>query len=95
MKVIVFDNDSVQVSQFEKLLYGILGDSMQLYKNPSFSWIVGSYDEYENALFFLDTRYKVAGSVKTAKNVISAFWLRQLPTSPFATKNSCVRAAFC
>ena len=30
MKVIVFDNDSLQVSQFEKLLYGILGDSMQL-----------------------------------------------------------------
>ncbi len=61
MKVIVFDNDSLQVSQFEKLLYGILGDSMQLYKNPSLNWIVGCYDEYENALFFIDTRYKVSG----------------------------------
>lgn len=62
MKVIVFDNDSLQVSQFEKLLYGILGDSMQLYKNPSLNWIIGCYDEYETPCFLSTraTRYPAA-----------------------------------
>lgn len=61
MKVIVFDNDPQQSAQFEKTLYAILGDSLQIFKNPSPSWIFNCYDEYENALFFIDTRYKVTG----------------------------------
>lgn len=35
MKIIVFDNDSVYVTQFERMLGLVLGENVQIVKNPS------------------------------------------------------------
>ena len=61
MKIIVFDNDSVYVTQFERMLGLVLGENVQIVKNPSLNWIIGGMEPFDDTVFFIDTRYKTAG----------------------------------
>ncbi len=62
MKIVVYESDAKACAKLDRLLKQILGEQTEILHNMPVLRLFGAGEDFDNALFIVDTSYKVADS---------------------------------